>query len=96
MAEFSSYDHHRGVLVYGDDLVHMPQVVGIVGDARKTGAEVCRALEVGIVGDARKTGAEVCRALEVGIVGDDHCFSCYAGWLILFCQELLLELVSLT
>ena len=77
MAEFSSYDRHRGVLVYGDDLVHTPQVVGIVGDARKTGAEVCR-------------------ALEVGIVGDDHCFSCYAGWLILFCQELLLELVSLT
>ena len=75
MAEFSSYDHHRGVLVYGDDLVHMPQVVGIVGDARKTGAEVCRALEIADV---------------------DHCFSCYAGWLILFCQELLLELVSLT
>ena len=88
MAKFSSYDHHRGVLVYGDDLVHTPQVVGIVGDARKTGAEVCRALVVGIVGDARKTGAEVCRALEIADV--DHCFSCYAGWLIFFCQELLL------
>ena len=73
MAEFSSYDRHRDVLVYGDDLVHTPQVVGIVGDARKTGAEVCRALEIADV---------------------DHCFSCYAGWLILFCQELLL--VSLT
>ena len=78
MAEFSSYDCHLGVLlvrlVYGDDLVHTPQVDTVVG----------------IVDDARKTGGEVYRALEIADV--DHCFSCYAGWLIpsFFCQELLL------